>query len=74
MGVRSHRTGGGLTGGEVWNKQGLMCLYYSNLCGQVQCKQHGSTDHHFNHSEINSCSVSAFGIGLFINFESIKGK
>lgn len=50
---------GGPTGGEVWNKRGLMHLYYSNLCSQVQCKQCGSTNHHFNHGGLNGCSVSA---------------
>lgn len=62
------------TGWEVGNKQGLMCLYYSNLWGRVQCKQHGSTDHHFNHSQINACTVSTFAIRHFIKFESVKYK
>lgn len=55
--------GGGWVGGpmrrKVWNKQGLMHLYYSNLCGQVQCKQRGRTDRHFNHGRLNGCSVPA---------------
>lgn len=50
---------GGPTCGDVWNKRELMHLYYSNLCSQVQCKQCGSTNHHFNHGGLKGSSVSA---------------
>ena len=70
--VQQEKEGG--MGGEARNKQGLMCLYYFNLWSRVQCKQHRSTDHHFNHSQINACTVSAVAIRHFITFEPIKGK